>query len=220
MKKRLLSLLLVCVLVAGLIPAQPAGAATQSSYSPYALIEYGYSSAVTCGTVRYVSQVSSDSYFYSSYWPSGNFGYYVGAQVECGTASMSMALSYIGVNATPKTILEANNGATVFSYGWGGSTYKSVGASSLSTAVSNYINGGGKYSPPVIHLPGYSTAGHYVVVVGRISSGKYQILDPWQRSVTSMTVSGASATYSQYGYTTYDTIDQIHQWYKIGRAHV
>lgn len=214
MKKRLLSLLLVCLLVMGVLPALPANAATQSSYSPYAMIEYGYSSTVTCGTVRYISQVSSDSYFYSSYWPSGNFGYYVGAQVECGTASMSMALSYIGVNATPKTILETNNGATVFNYGWGGSTYKSVGASSLATAVSNYINGGGKYSPPVIHLPGYSTAGHYVAVVGQISSGKYQILDPWQRSVTTMTVSGSSATYSQYGYTTYDTIDQIHQWYK------
>ena len=214
MKKRLISLLLVCLTVAGLFPALPAQAATQSPNSPYAMIEYGYSSTVTCGTVRYVSQVSYDSYFYSSYWPSGNFGYYVGAQVECGTASMSMALSYIGVNKTPKEILEANNGATVFSYGWGGSTYKSVGASSLTTAMSNYINGGGKYSPPVIHIPGYSAAGHYVVVVGQISSGKYQILDPWQRALTTMTVSGSSATYSTYGSTTYDTIDQIHQWYK------
>jgi uncharacterized repeat protein (TIGR02543 family) len=214
MKKRLLSLLLVCVLVVGLLPALPALAATQSTNSPYAMIEYGYSSTVACGTVRYVSQVSSDSYFYSSYWPSGNFGYYVGAQVECGTASMSMALSYIGVDKTPKAILEANNGATVFGYGWGGSTYKSVGASSLTTAMSNYINGKGKYSPPVIHIPGYSSAGHYVVVVGQISSGKYQILDPWQRTVTTMTVSGSSATYSKYGSTTYDTIDQIHQWYK------
>ena len=214
MNKRLLGLLLVCVLVAGLLPVLPAQAATQSSYSPYALIEYGYSSTVTCGTVRYISQVVSDSYFYSSYWPSGNFGYYVGAQVECGTASMSMALSYIGVNKTPKEILEANNGATVFGYGWGGSTYKSVGASSLTTAMSNYINGNGKYSPPVIHIPGYSSAGHYVVVVGQISSGKYQILDPWQRTVTTMTVSGSSATYSKYGSTTYDNIDQIHQWYK------
>ena len=214
MRKRLFSLLLVCVLVAGLLPVLPAQAASQSSYSPYAMIEYGYSSAVICGTVRYMSQVSSDSYFYSSYWPSSTFGYYTGPSVECGTASMSMALSYIGVNATPKTILEANNGATVFSYGWGGSTYKSVSASSLTTAVSNYINGNGKYSPPVIHIPGYSSAGHYVVVVGQISSGKYQILDPWQRTVTTMTVSGTSATYSKYGSTTYDTIDQIHQWYK------
>lgn len=214
MKKRLLSLLLVCVMVVGLLPAINTRAASQSPNSPYAMIEYGYSATVTCGTVRYVSQVSSDSYFYSSYWPSGNFGYYVGAQVECGTASMSMALSYIGVNKTPKEILEANNGATVFGYGWGGSTYKSVGASSLTTAMSNYINGNGKYSPPVIHIPGYSTAGHYVVVVGQISSGKYQILDPWQRTVTTMTVSGSSATYSKYGSTTYDNIDQIHQWYK------
>ena len=214
MKKRLLSLLLVCVLAVGLLPALPAQAATQSSYSPYAMIEYGYSSAVTCGTVRYISQVSSDSYFYSSYWPSSTFGYYTGPSVECGTASMSMALSYIGVNKTPKAILEANNGATVFTTGWGGSTYKSIGASSLTTAMSNYINGNGKYSPPVIHIPGYSSAGHYVVVVGQISSGKYQILDPWQRAVTTMTVSGSSATYSKYGYTTYDTIDQIHQWYK------
>ncbi len=214
MKQRLLSLVLACVLLAGLIPVPCVRAATQSSYSPYAMIEYGYTGTVTCGTVRYISQVSYDSCFYSSYWPSGNFGYYVGAQVECGTASMSMALSYIGVNKTPKDILEANNGATVFSYGWGGSTYKSVGASSLTTAMSNYINGNGKYSPPVIHIPGYSTAGHYVVVVGQISSGKYQILDPWQRTVTTMTVSGSSATYSKYGSTVYDNIDQIHQWYK------
>ena len=213
MKQRLLSLLLVCVLVAGLIPALPSHAATQSPNSPYAMIEYGYSGSVTCGTVRYISQVASDSYFYSSYWPSSNFGYYVGASVECGTASMSMALSYIGVNKTPYDILVANNGATVFSYGWGGSTYKSVGASSLTTAVNNYINGGGKYSPPVIHLPGYSAAGHYVVVVGQISAGKYQILDPWQRALTTMTVSGSSATYTTYT-TFYDTIDQIHQWYK------
>ena len=213
-KKRWLSLLLACVLLAGLLPTLPARAATQSSYSPYAMIEYGYSSTVTCGTVRYISQVSSDSYFYSSYWPSSTFGYYTGPSVECGTASMSMALSYIGVDKTPKAILEANNGATVFITGWGGSTYKSVSASALATAVSNYINGNGKYSPPVIHIPGYSTAGHYVVVVGQISSGKYQILDPWQRAVTTMTVSGSSATYSKYGYTTYDTIDQIHQWYK------
>lgn len=213
MKKRLLSLLLVCILVAGLIPALPAHASTQSPNAPYAMIEYGYSGTVTCGTVRYVSQVTSDSYFYSSYWPSSNFGYYVGASVECGTASMSMALSYIGVNKTPNDILVANNGATVFSYGWGGSTYKSVGASSLTTAMNNYINGGGKYSPPVIHIPGYSAAGHYVVVVGQISAGKYQILDPWQRACTTMTVSGSSATYTTYT-TFYDTIDQIHQWYK------
>ena len=75
MKKRLSGLLLVCALAVGLFPGLPARAATQSSYAPYAMIDYGYSSTVTCGTVRYISQVSSDGSFYSSYWPSGNFGY-------------------------------------------------------------------------------------------------------------------------------------------------
>ena len=213
MKKRLFCLLLVCVMVFGMMPMVQVGAVTTSSYSPYAKIDYAYSSSVTCGTVRYISQVSSDSYFYSSYWPSSTFGYYTGPSVECGTASISMALSYIGVNKTPNDILSANNGATSFSTGWGGSTYYSYSASNLSGAMDAYINGNGKYSPPVIHIPGYSAAGHYVVVVGKISSGVYQILDPWQRALTRMTVSGSSATYTVYGSTIYDTIDQIHQWY-------
>ena len=214
LKKRLLSLLLALTLVVTLLPVlgQTASAATQSPNTPYAMIEYGYSSTVTCGTVRYVSQVSYDSYFYSAYWPSGTFGYYTGPSVECGTASISMALSYIGVDKTPNAILSANNGATVFSTGWGGSTYKSYSASNLTGAMDNYINGNGKYSPPVIHIPGYSAAGHYVVVVGKISSNTYQILDPWQRACTKMTVNGSSATYTT-SYTIYDTIDQIHQWY-------
>ncbi|MBQ3215261.1 MAG: hypothetical protein IJB11_03995, partial [Oscillospiraceae bacterium] len=213
MTKRICSVLLVCALaltcIAGLSFQTEAATGT---YAPYANINYNYSSTVTCGTIRYISQVSSDSYFYSSYWPSSTFGYYTGPSVECGTASISMSLSYIGINKTPDDILSANNGATVFGTGWGGSTYKSYSASALATATDNYINGAGKYSPPVIHIPGYSSAGHYVVVIGR-SGTTYQILDPWQRAVTSMTVSGASATYSKYGYTTYDTIDQIHQWY-------
>ncbi|MBQ2384561.1 MAG: hypothetical protein II290_11030 [Oscillospiraceae bacterium] len=129
MMKRTVSLLLALAMILGCVPGfQSVSAATQSAYAPYANIEYGYSDTVKCGTVRYVSQVSSDSYFYPSYWPTGNFGY-------------------------------------------------------------------------------------YVVVVGQISSGVYQILDPWQRALTKMTVSGSSATYSTYGSTIYDTIDQVHQWY-------
>ena len=214
MMKRIFSAVLVCLMLCALVPwsGLQASAAVQGDYAPYAMIEYGYSSTVKCGTIRYVSQVVSDSYFYSAYWPSSTFGYYTGASVECGTASISMALSYIGVNKTANDILVANNGATSFSTGWGGSTYLSYGASSLQTATDKYINGSGKYSPPVIHLPGYSSLGHYVVVIGR-SGTTYQILDPWQRSVTSMTVSGSSATYYRNGYATYDTIDQVHQWY-------
>ena len=102
MKKRLIGLLLACAMLLTMVPLFPqvVHAATQSAYSPYANIEYGYTTAVTCGTVRYISQVSSDSYFYSAYWPSSTFGNYTGPSVECGTASISMALSYIGIDKT------------------------------------------------------------------------------------------------------------------------
>ena len=216
MKKRLLSLLLACLMLFPLIPVSTR-AATQGAYSPYPMVEYGYSPTVTVGTIRYISQVSSDGYFYSAYWPASNFGYYVGPQVECGTASMSMALSYVGENRTPDDILTPNNGGTRFTT-WGNASYLSVSASNLSSAVDRYINGNGKYSPPVIHIPGYSSAGHYVVVAGRISSNQYWILDPWQRACTSMTVNGTSAVYTVYGSTIYDTIDQIHQWYNASAS--
>lgn len=123
-----------------------------------------------------------------------------------------MALSYIGINYTPKEHMEDYNGYTQFA-GLKGSTHKSLSASGITSAMENYINGNGKYSPPVIHIPGYSSAGHYVVVVGKISGNTYQILDPWDCAVTSMTINGTSATYNKGGSTVYDKIDQLHQWY-------
>ena len=214
--KKLICMILAIALVFNVAPmsADNVSAAT-SSYAPYANIEYSYSASVRCGTIRYMSQVTTDSYFNWNYWPSGAFGGYSNPGNECGTASISMALSYIGISKTPKEILEPYNGYTQF-IGWGGSSHTSMGASSITTAMSNYINGNGKYSPPVIHLPGYSSAGHYVVVVGQISSNTYQILDPWQRQVTSMTINGTSASYVKGGKTINDKVDQLHQWYNAG----
>ena len=212
--KRIIGILLSIVLIFGTIPiaADNVSAATTSSYSPYAKIEYSYSPNVSCGTIRYITQVTGGSYFNWNYWPASPFGGYAAPESECGTASISMALSYIGISKTPREILEAYNGYTQF-IGWGGSTHTSMSASSISTAMSNYINGKGKYSPPVIHLPGYSSAGHYVVVIGHISANTYQILDPWNQQVTSMTINGTSASYSKGGKTINDRVDQLHQWY-------
>lgn len=212
MKKRLLAMMLVLVMVLTFSPL-PAFAVTTSSYQPYAKIDYGYSSGVTCGTIRYISQVPSGAHFNSSYWPTSTFGGYAGASSECGTASMSMALSYIGINKTPKTILETNNGYTVWT-GWGAEH----NTPSVSTAISNYINGNGKYSPPMIHIPNYSSAGHYVLIIGKISENSFQILDPWECTVTSMTISGTTATYSKGGSTVNDSIDQVHQWYNANAS--
>ena len=63
-------------------------------------IQYSYSSSVTCGTIRYISQKTGSKYFNWSYWPANSFGEYSSPGWECGTCSISMALSYdIGVKS-------------------------------------------------------------------------------------------------------------------------
>ena len=183
-------------------------AATTSSYSPYAKIEYSYSASVSSGTIRYISQVPGGSRFNSAYWPSSAFGSYSSPRNECGTACVSMALSYIGINKTPKVMLEARNGVTEYE-GWG-ATYQTP---SLSTGITNYLSGNGKYSPVMIHIPRYSTDGHFVLIVGKISDTSYQILDPWECQVSSMTINGTSVSYSKGTTVISDRIDSVKQWY-------
>ncbi len=215
MKKRIIVLLLLVSLVFA-FPFD-VNAATTLNSSPYPKVEYGYSANVTCGTIRYINQIPGTAYFDWSYWPSwpGTTlgGYTSGPTWECGTASMSMALSYVGVNKTPYDILAPYNGITNF-INWGDATHSQP---SLSVAIGNYINGNGKYSPVVIHIPGYAGNGHYMVIAGQISSNTYQILDPNMQSVTTATINGNSITYT-LGSTRTETIDQVHQWYNPNAA--
>ena len=197
-------------MVIGLLSICPlsANAAWTIDYEPYAKVENNYSSDVYCGTIRYISQITSATYFYSAYWPSGPFGGYSSPGTECGTASISMALSYVGINKTPKTILETNNGYTYFT-GWGADT----SSPSVSTGMSNYISGNGAYSPVIIHLPNYSSAGHWVVLVAKVSSNVYKVLDPANSNLWNITINGTSATYTKNGSTINDTIDRTYQYY-------
>lgn len=179
-------------------------AATTLSSSPNAKVEYSYTSSVSAGTIRYIQQ-NTGGYFNSSYWG----GWAGQASGECGTASASMALSYVGINKTPNDILTANNGITYFS-GWGETSFLRP---SISTGMDNYVNGNGKYSPVIIHLPKYSSAGHYVILVGKKSSNVYQALDPWNGSagtVWDITINGTSASY----FKGTDTINEVMQYYK------
>ena len=167
-------------------------AASPSQYSPYANIEYDYSAAVTSGTIRYISQISGSKYFDSKYW--GKWESY--ARKECGTCCISMSLSYIGINKTPLNILNEGGGKTIFQKAWGGATALTYNASDLSTAIDNYLYGGGKYSPPIIHLNKYSQDGHFVIIVGYISENTYQVMDPGNSKVCwTITINGTSATY-------------------------
>ena len=180
---------------------------------PWPWIERSYSASVTVGTIRYISQLTSSSYFYKDYWPSSSFGYYKAPIQECGTASLSMALSYIGVNKTPKEILTAHNGQTVFQENWGVAEWRSP---AFSVAVDNYVNGNGRYSPPVIYLnpSPYSNNKHFVVVAAQISSNQYVIIDPANNKQGTMTITGNSwAQYSCATKHTAGSITAIYQYY-------
>ena len=148
-------ILVICFSAAFLSYSTKAQAATTINYSPNPNVEYNYSSGVSVGTIRYISQITTQSYFNWNYWPTNSFGGYISPGSECGTASISMSLSYIGMNITPKFILEANNGYTSFGSNWGGAQAKSCLYTNLKTAFENYLTGNGKYSPPIIHLNNY-----------------------------------------------------------------
>lgn len=204
MKKRIISLVLaVCIMIA-LFPTF-ASAATSTNFAPNPKVEYGYTPNVEYGTVRYISQQPyRSSYFYDSYWG----GWKSVATGECGTASISMALSYIGINKTPCEILDAHGGTTYFS-GWG----VDYSCPNVADGVSRYVNGNGKWSPVIIHLNHYPGAspkwGHWVVIIGKVSDNVYKVIDPSSDSLWDITVYGSSASYMSVS----DTIDQTYQYY-------
>ena len=166
----------------------------KATCTSYAKIRYGYDPEVQVGTIRYISQLAGSGLFDWSYW--GGWGNQAG--IECGTASISMALSYVGVNLTPQQILDAHGGLTCFT-GWGVVDL----SPDVAGGVEQYVNGRGQYSPVIVHLPTYSQLGHYVVLIGKVSDSEYLVLDCAQNSTWVMTV----------GDGFYNSIDQVYQYY-------
>ena len=166
----------------------------KATCTSYAKIRYEYDPEVQVGTIRYISQLAGSGLFDWSCW--GGWGNQAG--IECGTASISMALSYVGVNLTPQQILDAHGGLTCFT-GWGVVDL----SPDVAGGVEQYINGRGQYSPVIVHLPTYSQLGHYVVLIGKVSDSEYLVLDCAQDSTWVMTV----------GDGFYNSIDQVYQYY-------
>ena len=179
--------------------------------APNADVNYNFSDDVTCGTIRYVSQMTYEPCFYPEYW--GGWMYQAGS--ECLTSCISMAHSYIGIDVTPQEILNYGGGVTYHQASWGGSVFSNT---DIATAFDNYVNGNGKYSMPIIHLNNYSGAGHYVVLAGQISPTEYQVIDPAISAVWNITINGNVATYSIYGYTVTDYVSSAYQYYNAKAA--
>ena len=227
MKKKLLCLMLVRILFMSLLP-QPAAA--QIDYAPNPAINYSYSTTVTPGTVRYICQLTASHLFYEDYWPAWRNDHFKSPDSECSTACISMALSCTGINVTPKEILEKHDGVTYFRDSWGGAeafgytdqSSPAIQGSHITEAAERYRNGGWTYSPPIIHLPGYSTRGHYVVIIGQVSPGVYMVLDPGNsaRSTWTITIDGLSASYNhpKTGAAISDHIDGLFQYRNPGAS--
>ena len=202
MKKKLLCLLLAMILCTSLLPG---AAAAGIDYDPHPQIHFSYCSTVSPGTIRYICQLTGSDQFYADYWPDWRNENFKSPNSECSTACISMALSCIGINITPKHILEAHNGITYFRDSWGDAEvygYSNaqkpyISADHLAAALERYLTGDWACSPPIIHLPGYSSSGHYVLLIGQVSSGVYLALDPGNsaNSTWTITIDGLNASY-------------------------
>ena len=217
MKKKICSLLLALMMMLSLVPSMAWGA-TSLGYTPYPKVQYSYTNSTPVGTIRYIAQNSGSEYFRWNYWPTSSFGGYSSPSTECGTACISMALSYVGVNRTPKELLESTNGYTGSMWGkQGNATSRAITISEagISSAMNNYINGNGKYSPLCVYIQPFSATSsmHWVLLVGKISENTYLALNPWHSSGTNGTftlqVNGSKATYNG----TTNPITSVNQWY-------
>ena len=172
---------------------------TNAAFNISSDVTYPYSTSVTAGKIRYIAQQNSSgvtfsSYFYSSYWPNGD------AKQGCNVASISMALSYLGINMTP--IVMNSNG--IFNKGTNNyvhlgsadiariatnvsgisisSVYANVTSPTfdmLTTAVNNFQNGNGSYSPPIVCIKDSGTGGlHFFLVTRKNSDGTWEMVDP------------------------------------------
>lgn len=205
MKKKRLKKILLCLLVLCWwfnIPAMKVSAATN--------VNYWYSGGVSTGTVRYISQVPGSTHWNANYW--GNYSYMASGQ--CGIASVSMALSYIGINKTPKNLLDETGGIAKIAVNYGGSK---CSRPDIATGMNNFLSGNGRYSPLVICIRDFSPSSsqHFVIVMDKLSSNQYKVVDPWEpSSFTKLTLNGGNQiTYTtNKGGTRVRTVD-VYQYY-------
>lgn len=154
-----------------------------ASYAKDVTVNYNLEECVRQGEVRYVAQIKSDEHYFTEYW--GRYADY--SSHECGTACISMALSYLGIDKTPEELgdywissgyTEGVPFSTVF-----GDVPGAVGGHSFDfeKAYENYENGSA--SPVIIYFtarlnPYKSGNRHFVMIVDKIGENEYKAVDP------------------------------------------
>lgn len=167
----------LCIFIAVLSAGIP-------SYAKDIKVNYSYEEEAVFGEMRYVAQISKNEFYYDDYW--GEYAPY--SSNECGTACISMALSYLGIDETPKELGDywIQRGytrgvpfSTVFSdvpRADGGHSYN------FFEAYERYENEEG-VSPVIIYLsrtlnPYQSGNRHFVLVTDCLGDGIYSAVDP------------------------------------------
>ena len=219
MKNRVLGFLLACLMLVGILPMSAAHAVSVPGAPGGVSISYQQSSTVQAGTISYVSQLTASPRFYASYWEP----FVDGAGHECYTADISMALSCLGLNATPAAMgtywnSRGHTGGTPFTtVAWDlgpfGATYLER---SFAYAMQCYQNDPTTYSPPIIHLTTYSERGHYVMIAGQISSTQFTVVDPASDSTWTLTIENNVVTYPRKGEMRSETLEPASQFKRTG----
>lgn len=139
-----------------------------------------YSEGVEKGNVRYVSQLNDVE---NNGW--GKYSWKAG--MECTTACISMALSYLGIDAGPEEILDYSSRTVIRScYGIDDIEISPLSASALQAEdgykvlkemMDVYMNDRNHiWSPVVLYISG-NGHNHALLVIGK-DNGDYLVLDP------------------------------------------
>lgn len=179
------------------------GSDTASSGFTPPEICYDSTALVERGSIRYMSQKLSSPYYNQNLWSPWNGVH------ECLTASMSMVLSYLGLDITPAQILNEGGGSTVDMKAWGGAGYRKT---DFQTAMNDYLNGNGGYSPPIIHLTAGYPMGHYLPVFDYLGGNTYVLVDPTDDNLWTAAISGNTITYDRYGGTYTIDLEPVTQY--------
>lgn len=156
-----------------------------SNVKPLSVVEYlyttSYSDEVAKGTIRYMCQTTGNGiYFHSSYWGS----YKSIASQECQTCCISMALSYLDIDATPQTLFDEIWGSTSTEYDHDDLKLlvNPIAGTSSNTFFDMYnkYESDSDFSPIWVRLKNYgSSSDHYVLIYDKDDgTGVYYALDP------------------------------------------
>jgi uncharacterized protein YukE len=162
-------------------------------FSSLGLMEHG----IQGGRFKYINQIGN----VNGEW--GEFDMYTHDSLAtgCNIACFTMALSSLGKNTTPEDVCRKNkhiletSGSTVDAnnthptYVSGGELAKAYGfayenGGKIDDYLALYEKNPGKYSAPVIKIPGTMPGEkfHFVVVQGRNPDDSYNVVDPYNQS--------------------------------------